>query len=69
MSFGRVSREILLAHPKTNSSNFICHGTGFCGQMKLNKDLFLQETLDILFRYMALWIPSNNNRQKKNKKT
>jgi len=48
----------------TGSSN----GTGFCGQMKLNKDLFLQETLDILFRYMALWIPSNNNRQKKTKK-
>ncbi len=39
--FGRVSRKILLVHPKTNSSIFsyqtqleLLNGTGFYGQMK-----------------------------------
>ncbi len=47
MLFGRVSRNILLVHPKTNSSISSCqtwllisNATGFYGQMKLKKKLF-----------------------------
>ncbi len=48
MLFGRVSRKILLAHPKTNSSIFSYHsdttgtsnGTCFYGQMKQKNELF-----------------------------
>jgi len=46
MLFGRVSRKIFLAHPRTNFSKFMTgtsNGTGFCGQMKqkINKKSFL----------------------------
>ncbi len=51
MLFGRVSRKIVLTHPKTNSSKFSCqtrlelqNGTGFYCQMKLKKIAFWQQT-------------------------
>ncbi len=53
MLFGRVSRKILLAHPKTNSSIFsyqtrleLQMGTGFYGQMKLKISFLAENTQD-----------------------
>jgi len=102
MLFERVSRKILLAHPKTNSSIFsgqtrlfkrdrtlwsdkmkkrafwqqtqqmclVQTGMKSTPCLRLNRlldliccgPIFLLEVLDILFRYMALWILSNTNR-------
>ncbi len=52
MLFGRVSRKILLTHPKTISSIFSCqnttgtsNGTGFYGQMKIKNELFSSKRL------------------------
>ncbi len=47
MLFGRVSRKILLTHPKNNLQHIqlsdttgTSNGTGFYGQMKLKNELF-----------------------------
>ncbi len=53
MLFGRVSRKILLSHPKNNLQHIrlsdmtgTSNGTGFYGQMKLKNELLAANTQD-----------------------